>query len=197
MTASEKAMHAAAKTSGIKVAEFQLLATWLRRQMSEGMAGNDLTSLMGLRFASPLRKAGAEMVKALRAEHEGLAGHLYVDAAAYASKTGTTGCEKAASTHRANTIRYVKAMERCAGCALANANGVCTKYGKELLVNLPKNAAAFQQKMIRQADAPDQEITAALFNPKEFDLNAQTEIDLDDPNVTEDIGDVLFGGLHL
>lgn len=197
MSASDKAMHQAAQASGIKVAEFQLLATWLRRQMSEGMAGADLTSLLNLRFASPLRMAGAEMIAALRAEHEGLSGHLYVDAAAYASKTGTTGCEKAAAKHRTNTIRYVRAMDRCSGCALANANGVCTKYGKELLVNLPKNAAAFQQRMIRQADAPDQEITAALFNPQEYGLEAPTEIEVDEPNVTENIDEVLFGGLHL
>lgn len=197
MPASEKAMHLAAKTSGIKVAEFQLLATWLRRQMSEGMAGNDLTALLQLRFASPLRTAGADMIKALRAEHEGLAGHLYVDAAAYASKTGTTGCEKAAATHRANTIKYVKAMDRCAGCALANANGVCTKYGKQLLATLPKNAKEFQARMIHQANAPDQEVTAALFNPQEFGLMAALGVEVDEPAVTEDIGDVLFDGLHL
>jgi hypothetical protein len=197
LSASEQAMHAAAKASGIKVAEFQLLATWLRRQMSEGMAGNDLTSLLGLRFAAPLREAGADMIRALRAEHEGLAGHLYVDAAAYASKTGTTGCEQAAPKHRTNNILYVRAMERCSGCALANANGVCTKYGKELMTVLPKNAAAFQKKMIRQADAPDQEITADLFNPQEYDLTAPTEVDVDEPNVTENIEGVLFGGLFL
>lgn len=198
LSASEKAMHAAAKASGIRVAEFQMLSTWLRRQMSEGLAGNDLSSLLSLRFASPLRKAAIQMVKALRQEHEGLAGHLYVDAAAYASQTGTAGCEKAAATHRANAIRYVQAMDRCAGCALANANGVCTKYGKELLTRLPKNAAAFQQRMIHQADAPDQEITASLFNPQEFDLGGSPlDLDIGEAPVTEGIGDVLFDGLHL
>ena len=197
LAASEKAMHAAAKATGIRVAEFQLLATWLRRQMSEGMAGNDLTSLMTLRFASPLRQAAAEMGQMLRQEHEGLSGHLYVDAAAYASVTGTAGCERAASTHRTNNIRYVRAMDRCAGCALANADGVCTKYGKELLARLPKDVKTFQQRMIRQADAPDQEITASLFNPAEYDLSAPLEINVDEAPVTENISDVLFGGLHL
>lgn len=197
MSASDKAMHAAAQASGIRVAEFQMLANWLRQQMSEGMAGNDLTSLLGFRFASPLRTAGADMIRALRADHEGLAGHLYVDAAAYASQTGTAGCEKAASKHRTNNIRYVQAMERCAGCALANANGVCTKYGKELLHGLPKNAKAFQQRMIHQADAPDQEITASLFNAQEYDLDASLEVEVGEAPVTENIGDVLFDGLHL
>lgn len=198
LSASEQAMHAAAKASGIRVAEFQMLGTWLRRQMSEGLAGKDLTSLLSLRFASPLRKAAAQMVQALRQEHEGLAGHLYVDAAAYASPTGTSGCEKAASTHRANSIRYVQAMDRCASCSLANANGVCTKYGKELLTRLPKNAAEFQQRMIHQADAPDQEITASLFNQQEYDLGgAPLDLDIQEAPVTEGLGDVLFDGLHL
>jgi len=197
LTASEKAMQAAAKASGIKVAEFQLLATWLRREMSSGMAGKDLTDLMALRFATPLRNAAAKMVKALREEHEGLSGHLYVDAGAYASKTGTQGCEKAADQHRTNNIRYVWAMDRCAGCTLANANGVCTKYGKALLTRLPKNASEFKAAMIHQADAPDQEITAALFNPQEFSLSASLGVDVDEAPVTENIGDVLFDGLHL
>ena len=197
MSASDKAMHAAAQTSGIRVAEFQMLGTWLRQHMSEGMAGKDLTALLGLRFASPLRTAGADMIRALRAEHEGLAGHLYVDAAAYASKTGTTGCETAAATHRANSIPYVKSMDRCAGCALANANNLCTKYGKELLAKLPKNASEFQRRMIRQADAPDQEVTAALFNPQEYGLGDSLDVDVGDAPVTEDIGAVLFDGLHL
>lgn len=197
MPESEKAMHLAAQTSGIKVAEFNLLSTWLRQQMSDGMAGNDLTALMELRFASPLRVAGEGMVQALREEHEGLAGYLYVDAAAYASKTGTAGCEKAALKHRANAIRYVRAMDRCSSCVFANANGVCTKFGKQLMTELPKNAAEFQAKMIQQADAPDQEITASLFNTQEFGLRSSMNVEVDEPAVTEDLGKVLFDGMHL
>ena len=197
LSASDQAMHAAAQASGIRVAEFQMMASWLRQQMSEGMAGKDLTALLGFRFASPLRTAGAAMIQAVRQEHEGLSGHLYVDAAAYASATGTAGCERAASKHRANNIRYVQAMPRCAGCTLANANGVCTKYGKELLSSLPRDAKAFQQRMIHQADAPDQEMTAALFNPQEFNLSDSLDLEIGDAPVTENIDDILFEGMHL
>lgn len=192
ISADEQAMYKAAAESGIRVSEFKALARWLRRKMSEGMAGSDLTALLDARFASPLRTAAADMVAKLRAEHEGLSGHLYVDADAYASKTGSDGCEKNASLHRANQIPYVRAMDRCKGCTLANAEGVCTKYGKELLYQLPKNAGQFQEQMIRAADASDAENTAALFNSQEYGLDDSLNIDVDEPAITEDIGSVLF-----
>jgi len=197
LAADEQAMREASAASGIKVAEFRGMARWARQQMSEGMAGTDLTAMMQIRFAGPLRMAAEGLVALLRGEHEGLSGHLYVDAGAYASKTGTKGCAKAASKHRANTLRYVRAMARCSGCALANSNGVCTKYGKELLHEVPADAAEFQQQMIHMADAPDHEITASLFNPGEFSLEDTQSIELNEPAVTEDIGDVLFGGVEL
>jgi len=198
LAADEQVMREVSAASGIKVAEFKSMARWARRQMSEGMAGTDLTAMMQIRFAGPLRTAAEGLIALLREEHEGLSGHLYVDAGAYASKTGTKGCEKAASTHRANQIRFVKAMERCSGCTLANSNGVCTKYGKELLHQLPADAAKFKAQMLHMANAPEYEITASLFNPGEFNLgNPLSELELDDPEVTEDIGEVLFGGLEL
>lgn len=194
LSAYDQRLHEASAVSGIKVAEFRALASWTRRQMSEGMAGSDLTALIKHRFASPLRKAAKSIIAALREEHEGLSGHLYVDAGAYASKTGTKGCEKAAPTHRANQIPFVKSMDRCAGCVFANANGNCNKYGKTLMAELPENAADFKQQMIATADAPDHEITASLFDPGEFNLGTQMDgLDLSDPKITEDLGDVLFG----
>ena len=198
LAADELAMREASAVSGIQVSEFKTMARWARQQMSEGMAGDDLTAMMHIRFAGPLRTAAEGLIALLREEHEGISGHLYVDAAAYASKTGTKGCEKAAPKHRANQIRFVKAMGRCSGCTMANSNGVCTKYGKELLHKLPKNAAQFKAKMLHAADAPDHEITASLFNPGEFNLgNPLSDLDLSEPEVTEDIGEVLFGGLIL
>ena len=189
----ERALFAAAKSSGIRVAEFRALASWLRRQMSEGVAGNDLTALMQVRFASPLRKAASDIIASLRKEHEGLAGHLYVDAAAYASKKGTSGCDKGALKHRANQVPLVKAMERCGGCAFANANGVCSKYGKELMHELPADAGAFQRQMLAVADAPDHEVTASLFDPGEFGLSDNMSLDLEEPALTESLDGVVFG----
>lgn len=197
LAANEAEMRKASAESGIKVAEFKSMAQWIRRSMSEGMAGDDLTAMMRIRFAGPLRTASEGLIAMLREEHEGLSGHLYVDAAAYASKTGTAGCEKAASKHRTNQVRFVKAMPRCSSCTLANSNGFCTKYGKELLHQLPSDAAAFKKQMLHMADASDYEITASLFNPSEYSLSAEIEVDLNEPEVTEDIGEVLFGGIHL
>lgn len=194
LSAYDQRLHEASASSGIKVAEFQAMASWLRRKMSEGLAGKDLTDLIRLRFASPLRTASTEIISALRQEHEGLSGHLYVDAEAYASKTGTKGCEKAAKEHRANQIPFVRAMPRCGGCVFANANGTCTKYGKALLDELPSDAAEFKQQMIATSDAPDHEVTASLFDPGEFNLGSQMDdLDLNEPKITEDLGEVLFG----
>ena len=172
---SERLMLAAAKTSGIKLGEFRALATWMRRQMTEGLMGNDLTSLMKMRFAMPLRKAGAGLIKELRAAHEGLSGVLYVDTEAYASSSGSAGCEKFASKHRTNQIKFAKAMPRCASCTFKNANGTCLKYGKPLLERLPANAAELRLAHLREADAPDFEATAALFNSNEFRLTSSLD----------------------
>lgn len=194
LSAFDQKLHEASASSGIKVAEFKALTRWLRQKMSEGMAGKDLTNLVQLRFASPLRTASKGLIAALREEHEGLAGHLYVDAEAYASKTGSKGCEKAAKEHRGNTIPFVKKMARCDGCVFANANGGCMKYGKPLLDELPPDAAEFKQRMVAVADAPDHEVTASLFDPSEFGLGTHMDsLDISEPSVTEDIGDVFFG----
>lgn len=198
IASSDEGMHRLAKKSGIKVAEFKQLASWLRQQMSEGVAGGELDTLLRVRFASPLRKAAEPMVTALRKEHEGLSGFLYVDAAAYASPTGTTGCEAAAPKHRANQVKFVKAMDRCSGCVFANANGVCRKYGKELLHKLPSDAQAFRAAMLKMADAPDHELTASLFDPSEYALQGNLDVSLDSAPSSKELGDVLFGdGLHL
>ncbi len=191
----------AAKLSGIKLTEFRKLSNWLLRQMSEGMAGSQLDQLLRVRFASPVRGAASEIISTLREQHEGLAGHLYVDAEAYASPKGITGCEEGAQIHRANDIRFVKAMGRCTGCKLANSNGVCTKYNKPLLHQLPRNAAEFKEEILRQADAPDHEITASMFSDPAaaFGLSAQTDhIDLNaSAPPSEELGGVLFGGFEI
>jgi len=192
LAADEQVMREASVASGIKVAEFRGMARWLRRKMSEGMAGKDLTAVYKIRFASPLRTASEGLVAMLREEHEGLAGHLYVDAAAYASKTGSKGCEAASSRHRSNQVPFVKAMPRCSSCTLAS-EGSCIKYGKELLHTLPKDASKFKAQMVHAADASDHEITASLFNPSEFSLRASLDVDLNEPALTENIDDVFFG----
>jgi hypothetical protein len=197
----EQRLLRAAQESGIKLNEFRKLAKWLRRQMSEGMAGSQLDQLLRVRFASPLRGAASEIITSLRATHEGLAGHLYVDAEAYASPKGITGCDEGASIHRANDVRFVKAMSRCGGCKLANSNGICTKYNKGLLHKLPRNAAEYKDEILRQADAPDHEITASLFSdPADaFGLSAVTDhFDLNaSAPPSEELGEVLFGGIEL
>lgn len=195
----ERVVHAATE-SGIKTGEILGYLKWARQKMAEGEMGDDLTVFLKARFALPLRKAARELLKEIRSNHEGLSGHLYVDAEAYVSKTGTTGCEEGALKHRTNGIKHVLAMSRCAGCVFANANGVCTQYNKKLVATPPTaNAKAYQAEAIRLANANDSEVMASMFNPNEFNLRNEPLDDLHvaGGNTPENLGEVLFGGVEV
>lgn len=184
------------------------LVRWLRRAMSEGFAGKDLDDLLENRFSSKLRQASADRLSALRREHEGGAGFVYVDASAYASEKGTTGCAAGALKHRANGLKFVMAMDRCAGCALVNTledgTRVCQNYNKTLMAaaDMPSEMDAIRQENIRAARMEDQELTASYFapsyDPSEFNLHndSLTDITLREAN-QEAIGEILFGGMVL
>lgn len=148
----------------------------LRNWMTEGFAGDTLDELVNASFAPDVRELHVDLIRTARAQHEGLSGFLYVDADAYATKTGTAGCDEGARKHRANDVKFVLAMDRCGSCTFANADGVCSKYNKPLVSDLPKgNVKAYQKEMIRLANAPDPVQTASLFadayDPDEFGLS--------------------------
>lgn len=183
------------------------MTRWARQQMTEGTVGKTLTALLKTKFAPPFLKKAKAQLDQVRKSHEGLSGHLYVDAGAYASPTGTNGCDEGGLKHRANQLKFVMAMDRCGSCAFATrtANGtpVCQKYNKELIVELPEGSAEYQQESIRMADASDAELTASLFascyDPSEFNL-ANSELDnfaFDEMANTETISDVFFGGMEI
>lgn len=189
--------------------ELQGLLKYALQKMNEGVAGSDLTTLLRARFGGPVRKAASTDLKELRASHEGLAGHLYVDAAAYASPTGTKGCEKGGLKHRANQVPTVMAMDRCKGCALRNkrADGtpVCSTYNKPLVTaaELPvDDIKAYQQQNIQASDASDAELTASYFAPaydqSDFNLHnaAGDGIDFSDAPPNEELGHIVFGGME-
>lgn len=189
-----------ATDSGIKTGEILGYLKWARQKMAEGEMGNDLTAFLKARFALPLRKAARELLKEIRSNHEGLSGHLYVDAEAYASKTGTTGCEEGALKHRTNGIKHVLAMSRCAGCVFANADGICTQYNKKLAAKPPTaNPKLYQAEALRLANANDSEVTASMFNPNEFNLRNEPLEDLHvaGDHTPEHLGEVLFGGMEV
>lgn len=194
--------------SGPAFGEADRLLRWARQQMSEGYAGRDLTDLLTTRFAPSVRTAASSVLQQLRSKHEGLAGHLYVDADAYASKVGTAGCEKGALKHRANQVPSVLAMPRCGSCSLrvAKADGtpVCSLYNKSLVASAPtEDPAGFQAEMIRLANGSDAERTASLFAntyENDFQLGVDGELDhldLTDLPDSEDLGEILFGGLEI
>jgi hypothetical protein len=189
--------------------ELEGLLKYALQKMNEGVAGSDLTMLLSARFGGPVRKAASTDLKDLRASHEGLAGHLYVDAAAYASPTGTKGCEKGGLKHRANQVPTVMAMDRCTGCALRNkrADGtpVCSTYNKPLVTaaELPvDDIKAYQQQNIHASDASDAELTASYFAPSydqsEFSLHnaAGDGIDFSEAPPNDELGHIIFGGME-
>jgi hypothetical protein len=170
--------------------------------MNEGMAGNDIDHLLRAKFAEDVLKQASEPLVQLRQKHEGLAGHVYVDASVYASPRGVTGCEQGALVHRANQIKALLQMERCGSCA-ANVEGSCQKYAKKLVASAPvPNPERYQRETIRLANGTDADQVQAMFNaydPGEFDLqndNLDT-LEYDDSPAPSYLYDVIFGGMDL
>ena len=201
------ALTKAASASGTNVGVVRHTLNTIRRAMSEGMAGGDLTGFIGLRFTKRLLMASTDLVAEARAQHEGSSGHLYVDAEAYASTTGSAGCEKAASKHRANQIPTVAAMARCGSCtkarALEDGTMKCGVYNKTLLDDITgSDIDQIRAANIKAADMNDAERTASYFaptyDPGEFSLHNAT---LDDIHTnlpeTEKVSEILFGSWDL
>lgn len=197
--------------SGPAYGETERLVRWARQQMSEGFAGEELDQLLSNRFAFSVRTAAASVIHKLRSAHEGLSGHAYVDAEAYASRTGTAGCEKGALRHRANQVPAVLTMPRCATCSLrvAKADGtpVCSMYNKVLVASAAEaveDPRAYQAEMLRLSNGTDADRTAALFSnaydPGEFNLGEDGELDhlvVADAPSNDDVGDIFFGGMEV
>jgi len=191
----------------VPVKEIRKAARWVRQQMNEGMAGPELDQLIQLRLDHKVRKAGSERIAQVRQEHEGVSGHLYVEAAAYASAEGTSGCEKGSHRHRANQLKFVMAMDRCATCVFKNADSVCQKYNKQLIDELaPEMKDEFQRINLASHARTDQEDTAAMFavgqsamaHANEFDLH-NAALDAVDSEAPEHgvLDGIFFGGFEI
>ena len=183
----------------------ETMLRWARIQMTEGSAGRELDQLLQSRFSAPLRKEASQALEAVRNQHEGLSGHVYVDVAAYASKEGTVGCEAGALKHRANPLKFALEINRCATCVFKNAEDVCQKYNKLLVASIPvEDSVTYQVESIRQANMSDPEVTAALFanvyDNNDFNLGYDDQIDNIHLNASTDpegLGEVLWGGMFL
>lgn len=190
---------------GENLLQVKQMVRWTRQQMSEGMAGRDLTDLMAGRWNEKLIKAASSQLVQIRKKHEGLSGHLYVDAAAYASPKGVAGCEKAAPKHRANSIPTVLEMPRCGSCTARSqdedGNTFCQKYNKPLVDAPPvEDPRSFQAEQIRLANAHDSEVTASLFQDPSGEFGLRND-SLDDFDVsttpeTDKVSDFTFGGME-
>lgn len=190
----------AAAEHNIKTGEIIGYLKWTRQRMAEGEMGKDLTDLTKARFALPLRKAALSLYKEVRSAHEGLSGHLYVDAGAYMTANGTKGCEEGAAKHRSNSIKYVLSTSRCSSCVNANSEGVCSQYNKYLTASAPvDNPKEYQAEAIRMANASEPEVVASMFNQNEFGLqnDQMEEVHVSSYQAPEKMGEVLFGGMEV
>lgn len=196
--------HASEKgAKSVLAGQISKAANWIRRTMTEGFAGKDLDDMVSKRLSEALKKASESQVRDLRAQHEGVSGFLYVDAEAYASPAGITGCEQGALKHRANKIPSVAEMPRCASCAMVrvreDGTRKCGVYNKVLADFAEEDLTRVRESNIRAANMSDNELTVSLFSPtydpSEFDLvNTNLEgISLDLPE-DQKISDVTFGG---
>ena len=197
-TAIQQLSSGAASVSELEV---RALRRWARQKMAEGLVGHELDEALEAKFASPIREAGAEDLARLRSTHEGLSGFLYVDAGAYASKEGATGCIKGASEHRGNEVQHVLAMSRCENCVHANANGNCSQYNKRLASRdtLPvKDLAKFQKRAIKMANAASPLNDAPTFDPDEYGLQSEgfEQMHVADETHTENLDGFEFGGME-
>jgi len=179
------------------------IETWLRQKMSEGSAGNEIDILLATRFSETLLNKHQEKIASIRSQHEGLSGHIYVDASSYLTQ-GMDGCDNGALVHRANQIPTLVKTSKCGGCVF-NSGGMCQKYSKVIVGSskeIVENPASYQKEMIRLANASDSEKTAALFvnnyDANEFNLMASENIQLEEEMPgSEKLGSIFFGGIEL
>jgi hypothetical protein len=173
LTDTEQAILKAANDSGVRPREIQGILRWASVEMSEGHVGSDLDHLLQHRYASEVITAASPFLRTLRKKHEGLAGHLYVDAAAY-DEQGVKGCDKGGLLHRTNGIPYVREMGKCAGCVFRNAHDTCLKYSKELVKDSDFSARelkAYKKDTLDLSKADDGARLAALFHQPENPLD--------------------------
>ena len=188
------------KSSAPSATELKV-ATWVRQKISEGSAGQELDMLIASRFNQNVLNEHSARIASIRAEHEGVSGHAYVDASAYMTK-GIEGCDKGALIHRANQIPTLLKTAKCGSCVF-NTGGSCQKYNKQIIASasdVVENKGQYQAEMIRLANAPDSERTASLFvnnyDEGEFGLQQDSNIDFSDAPTNEKVGNVLFGGFE-
>ncbi len=178
---------------------------WVKKAMNEGYAGSDLDELISRRFAAATLKEASEELVQIREKHEGGAGFMYVEAAAYASPTGTTGCDSGALKHRANQLKMVLAMPRCTGCTqaqkLPDGSMKCGVYNKILLNASDLSSDEIQlnrQANIRSANASDSDVTASMFAPSwqnDFQLHNASLDDIAPLPENEKVSSLItFGG---
>jgi len=199
------AIAKAAKLGGCSVVEIKGMLKTVKKAMSEGLAGKDLDQYLSNRFSNRLIESAKNLVSEEREKHEGLAGFVYVEASAYASPSGTKGCDSGGLKHRANQIPSVRKMARCSSCTMARgmADGTmkCGAYNKILVSSKDlagDDTAKIKRANIKSSNMTDAEATASLFapsyDPSEFGLSNTNLEDVNFSSVeNQKMAEVVFG----
>ena len=175
---------------------------WVKAQMNEGFIGQDLDDLISLKFSPDILKAASSSFDQARKSHEGLAGQIYIDASAYATDSGVNGCDEGALRHRANNVKAVLKMDKCASCVF-NTDGNCQKYMKRIASTEDLgDTRKYQKEALRLANASDAEVTASLFNlfnPSEFNLGNENlnNFEYDEMPTNDRLAGISFGGIFM
>jgi len=179
-----------ANPTRVKAGEVQQLLRWAKLKINTGASGQKLDTLLHAKFSAPVLKQASQSLAELREKHEGRAGHLYVDASAYASASGVAGCEVGARQHRASAVRFVLAMPRCASCTLKNANGVCQQYNKKLTSKIPEERVSERERTGKTASMGG--VQGNSYNPAEYDLQQETTLELNTLTENKRLDDISF-----
>ena len=205
-----QAQASGTRSAGRIAGQVRAAVKYVRKAMTEGFAGGDLDTIIAKRFASATREAAAEQIREVRAAHEGGSGFIYVDAEVYASPTGKKGCEEGSLKHRANQIKAVAEMNRCATCTLVrtleDGTRKCGVYNKLLLADTQDpDFTPMKQANVKVANLGDYEQTQLMFmtpenaySPGEYRLanNNLEAVDIDFPE-HEKVAEITFGSWDL
>lgn len=175
-----------ASAAGVTPIEVKTCFDWLAVEMNHGLAGRNLDAALNRSFSPRLLQAAAQDIADLRHKHEGLAGHLYIDAATYGAERGVRGCDEGAAQHRQSGVPYVLKMAACDGCTFKNPHGMCRKYAKPLVEGFdPAELDAFRSETLRKANGFDYSQAPSLLHPTD---RTASDMELQAPTIDRFLG---------
>jgi len=141
---------------------------YLHRSMNKGLYGSKLDEALKKKFSKVELKKERSLIESSRKKHEGLAGHVYIDALTYDDGLGAKGCVKGAEIHRGDGIKYLLGMKKCNGCIFKNQDGGCQRYSKIIVDSPPENALRYQREKLDGDAAIGENVISNLLSQEEI-----------------------------